>query len=221
MTDEPLDTTVHFGYYSIGSSLVDKVQAIRQYLFHRRFNGAFGDRLRFPSFGIVFFLLFGVVILFILTFAVRPYYRQHRPYDSPTLAIRTGLMAVSLMPLLVVLSEKANLVTLLAVLGHKKLNVFHHWVGWSMFGFNVAHTVPYIVAPLHDGGYAALHKQFYKPGGFKVKESLMLRNLWLLILGQHTGVPAWGLFSGSSSSRCSIFISDSARLFTSRTSSLL
>ena len=59
-------------------------------------------------------------------------------------------MAASLTPLLIALSGKANLVTLLTALGHEELNDFHHWVGWSGFGLNVAHNISFIVAPLHD-----------------------------------------------------------------------
>ena len=81
-------------------------------------------------------------------------------------------MAASLTPLLIALSGKANLVTLLTGLSHEKLNIFHRWVGWFVFGLSVAHTIPFIVAPLHDGGYSALHKQFYKPGSFEVKDDL-------------------------------------------------
>lgn len=125
--------------------------------------------MELPSFGMLAFLLLGVLFLLILTFAVRPYYRQHRGYGSPPLAIRTGLMAASLTPLLVALAGKANVVTFITGLGHEKLNVVHRWVGWSVFGLSVAHTIPFIVAPLRDGGYSALHKQFYKPGSFEVE----------------------------------------------------
>ena len=151
-------------------SFVDKAQALRRYLSYRRFNETIGKRLGLPSLGILAFLLLSVLFLFVLTFAIRPYYRQHRGYGSPPLAVRTGLMAASLTPLLVALSGKANLVTFLTGLSHEKLNFFHRWVGWSVFGLSVAHTVPFIVAPLHDGGYLALHKQFYKPGGFEVSK---------------------------------------------------
>lgn len=164
-------------------SLIDKTQAIRRYLSYRRFHGTLGNRLGLPSFGILAFLLLGVLFLFVLTFVVRPYYRQHRGYGSPPLAVRTGWASASLTPLLVALSGKASMVTLLTGLGPEKLNVFHRWFGWSVFGLSVVHTVPFIVAPLHDEGYSALHKQFYKPGSFEVKEDLIFSKLWLLILG--------------------------------------
>ena len=128
------------------------------------------------------FLLFSVLFLFVLTFAVRPYHLQHRGCGSPPLAIRTGLKAASLMPPLVVSLGKANMVTLLTGLDHEKLNVFHRWFGWSVFGLSVAHTVPFLVAPLHDGGYSALHKQFYKPGSLELKKDPVVLVLWLLIL---------------------------------------
>ena len=154
-------------------SLIEKAQAVRRYISYRRFDGRLGDRLGLPSFGMLAFLLLGVLFLLVLTFAVRPYYRQHRGYGSPPLAIRTGLMAASLTPLLIALSGKANLVTLLTGWVHEKLNVIHRWVGWSVLGLSVAHTIPFIVAPLHDVGYPALHKQFYAPGGFEVRERLI------------------------------------------------
>lgn len=38
----------------------------------------------------------------------------------------------------------------------------------------LAHTVPCLVAPLYDGGYSALHRRFYKPGGFEVKKDTVV-----------------------------------------------
>lgn len=76
-------------------------------------------------------------------------------------------MAASLTPLLIALGGKASMVTLLTGLGHEKLNVFHRWVGWSIFGLSLIPTVPFIVAPLRDGGYATLHMKFYAPGGLR------------------------------------------------------
>lgn len=69
---------------------------------------ALGDRLGFPSFGMLTFPLVSVLFLFILTFVVRPYYRQQRGYGSPPLAVKTRLMAASLTPLLVALIWKSQ-----------------------------------------------------------------------------------------------------------------
>ncbi|KAL8708762.1 MAG: hypothetical protein Q9220_006404 [cf. Caloplaca sp. 1 TL-2023] len=53
------------------------------------------------------------------------------------------------------------------------------WVAFACLALSIAHTVPFLVAPLKDGGYAALHKQFYEPGGF-----------------EYTGTPALAILVG-------------------------
>ena len=145
-----------------------KAVALWRTMAYRRAPGWISDRFGMPSYGMLFFLLLNVLYCCILTFAVRPYYRNHRGYGSPPLAVRTGLMATALTPWLIALSSKVNIVTWLTGIGHEKLNIIHRWMGWLCFGLSVVHTVPFIVAPLKDGGYAALHKQFYKPGGYEV-----------------------------------------------------
>ena len=77
-------------------------------------------------------------------------------------------MAAACTPLIVAMSGKANFITLLTGIGHERLNFVHQWVAYMCLGLSVVHTVPFLVAPLKDGGYAALHRQFYKPGAFEV-----------------------------------------------------
>ena len=145
-----------------------KIVAAARFLSYRRFRGSTSDRLGLPSGGLLALLMISLLFLCILTFAVRPYYRAHRGYGSPPLAIRTGLMAAACTPLLVALSGKVNFITLLTGIGHERLNVLHRWVSYMCLGLSIAHTVPFLVAPLRDGGYAALHRQFYEPGAFEV-----------------------------------------------------
>ena len=151
------------------SHIRSKAVAAWRLIAYRRVPGWLSDRFGLPSIGLLIFFLLSILYLILLTFLVRPYYRQHRGYGSPPLGVRTGLMAVALTPLIVALSGKANIVTLLTGIGHEKLNIVHRWVAWMAFALSIVHTVPFIVAPLHDGGYAALHKQFYKPGGLEVE----------------------------------------------------
>lgn len=140
------------------------------------------NRFGLPSIGMLIFFLLAILYCSILSFAVRPYYREHRGYGSPPIAIRTGLMAVALTPLIIALSGKANLITLLTGISHEKLNIIHRWVAWLCFGLSVVHTVPFIVAPLRDGGYEALHKQYYKPGGFEYTGTPPLAILFGILL---------------------------------------
>ena len=165
-----------------------KCVAAWRYFAYRRVPGWTSETFGLPSLGMLGFLLLAVLYLSILTFAVRPYYRDHRGYGSPPLAVRTGLMAIALTPLIIALSGKANIVTLLTGIGHEKLNVIHRWVGWMCFGLSVVHTVPFIVAPLRDGGYAALHKQFYKPGGYEVNHRSL--SPWYSSADQLCSIPA-------------------------------
>ena len=145
-----------------------KAVAVARYFSYRRFSGRAFDRLGLPSYGLLvaFFLL--ALFFAILTFAVRPYYRQFRGFGSPPLAIRAGLMAIACTPILLALAGKANIITVLTGVSHEKLNVIHRWVAWMCFGLSVVHAIPFIVAPLREGGSAALREQFYSPGGFEV-----------------------------------------------------
>ena len=154
----------------IAARSLNKLKAMVRYVSYRRIPGTVSDQIGMPSAGITILILLFTLYCLILSFAVRPYYRAHRGYGSPPLAIRTGLMATALTPWIVALSGKANLITMLTGIGHEKLNVFHRWVARICLGLSVIHTVPFIVAPLKDGGYAALHKQYYSPGGLEVRQ---------------------------------------------------
>lgn len=143
-------------------------KALVRYISYRRIPGILSDRLGVPSAGIIVLILLFTLYCLLLTFLVRPYYRQHRGYGSPPIGIRTGLMAIALTPWIVALAGKANLITILTGIGHEKLNIIHRWIGRICLLLSVIHTIPFIVAPLRDGGYAALHKAYYEPGGFEV-----------------------------------------------------
>ena len=149
-------------------SIVNKTVAVWRTICYRRYSGRIADALGLPSIGLQLLILGAIVFAAVATFAVRPYYRGHRGYGSPPLAIRTGLIAVALTPIVVALSGKVNIVTLVTGIGYEKLNVLHRWLSYLCFALSVVHTVPFIVAPLKDGGSSALHKQYYKPGGFEV-----------------------------------------------------
>ncbi len=93
---------------SVLRQILSRSLAVGRYFSYRRARGTMFDKLGLPSLGIVVLLLLSVLFVTILTFAVRPYYRGHRGYVSPPLAVRTGLMAATCTPLLVLLSGKQN-----------------------------------------------------------------------------------------------------------------
>lgn len=148
--------------------ITDKSWAVVRSVTYRRFKGPLSDRFGLPSFGILLLLFSTILFVVVATFAITPYYRLHRGFGSPPLAVRTGLMATACTPILVALAGKANIITYLTGIGHEQLNVIHRWVGWIVLALSIVHTVPFLVAPLNDGGYAALKAQFYKPGAYEV-----------------------------------------------------
>ena len=150
-------------------TILDKCQACRRYISYRRWSGRLSNSLGLPSMGMLIFLTIDVAVLAAMSFAIRPYYRERSGYGSPPLGTRGGLMAAALTPLLIALSGKVNPITMMTGIGYEKLNVIHRWVGWMTFGMSVIHTIPFIVAPLKDGGYNALHDQFYAPDSFYVR----------------------------------------------------
>jgi len=78
-----------------------------------------------PSAGALTVLMVSIIVVTCMTFAARPYYREQFGFGSPPIAIRTGVMAYSCVPLLIALAGKANIMTLLTGFSHEKLNIFH------------------------------------------------------------------------------------------------
>ncbi|KAI1441550.1 ferric reductase like transmembrane component-domain-containing protein [Annulohypoxylon stygium] len=161
------------------TTLSHKFLAVCRFINYRHSKGRLSDYFGFPSLGTLGFLVITSLFLLLMTFLVHPYYRGRRGYGSPPLAVRTGLMAQALTPIIVALAGKVNFITMLTGISHEKLNVFHRWVSYMCLFLSIVHTVPFIVQPLRDGGPAALRKQYYKPGGM-----------------EYTGTPPLGILVG-------------------------
>ncbi|KAI0098030.1 ferric reductase like transmembrane component-domain-containing protein [Nemania sp. FL0031] len=157
-------------YSSINATtpfLMRKLQAIGRYMQYKHIPGTTATRFRLPSLAIGIFLAITSLYILLLTFLIRPYYRGRRGFGSPPIAIRSGLMAQALTPLIVALAGKVNIITFLTGISHEKLNILHRWVSYMCLFLSIVHTVPFIVQPLRDGGYTALRAQYYKPGGYE------------------------------------------------------
>ena len=150
-------------------TLLQKAKALIRSITYKRISGSIGDKLGLPSYGVLLFLLVGIVFFAVMTFAQRPYYRLHRGFGSPPLAIRAGLMAIALTPFIVALAGKANFISALTGVSHEKLNVLHRWTSWLCLALSVIHAIPFIVSPLKEGGPPALHRQYFEPGAYEVK----------------------------------------------------
>jgi predicted ferric reductase len=138
-------------------------------VFYRRIRASWPAKLLdFPAdLGTILFLLFTIVFLTALVFAVKPYYRAQIGYGSPPIAIRSGLMAFACVPILVALAGKANIVTFFTGISRERLNVLHRWVAWISFALSLFHALPYFVGSVRNaisGGEAQVEMQFYMYG---------------------------------------------------------
>ena len=107
-----------------------------------------------------------------MTLGPQPYYWPNTKTvsygGSPPIATRSGFMALGLFPFVVLLSSKANWITLVTGISHEKLQVssiyikrdranhrtvkvFHRWTSWAMFVLAIVHTFPFIIVHIGKG----------------------------------------------------------------------
>ncbi|KAJ5090564.1 hypothetical protein N7532_009248 [Penicillium argentinense] len=106
-----------------------------------------------PSLGVVALGLVGVVFFFAMTLGPKPYYwpTDANYGSSPPIATRAGWMALALLPFVLALSLKANMISALTGVPPEKLQVFHHWTSYAMFVLALVHTFPYIIFHIWKG----------------------------------------------------------------------
>ncbi|PNS14053.1 Ferric/cupric reductase transmembrane component 1 [Sphaceloma murrayae] len=121
----------------------------------------------FPSPGVV--LLFMAALAFTMgyCFIPQPYFWESFAYGSPPLSIRAGMLAVALMPWIVALSMKANVITLLTGISHERLNVLHRWLAYLCLTLSIIHTVPFYLSPASDvEGFRIFRSYFPSKNGY-------------------------------------------------------
>lgn len=137
--------------------------AIFRYIFYRPIPSIKirNFELGFPSAAVA--LIFSIALLFVLSycFIPHPLYYATIAYGSPPLAIRAGMIAVAMMPWIIALSMKTNLVSLLTGIGHERLNVLHRWGGYLCLLLSLVHTVPFYLTPVWDEGGLTTFKSYF------------------------------------------------------------
>jgi len=118
-------------------------------------------QIAFPSVGAVAIVSAAFVFVTLYCFIPQPFYYANIAFGSPPLAIRAGMLAVALMPWIVALSMKANLITMLTGIGHERLNVLHRWGGYLCLFLSLIHTIPFYITPVWDQGGLAVFKSFF------------------------------------------------------------
>ncbi|GAB7348101.1 hypothetical protein MBLNU459_g6125t2 [Dothideomycetes sp. NU459] len=118
----------------------------------------------FPSLGAIFVVGAALIFVILYCFVPQPYYWQSIQFGSPPLAIRAGMIAVAMMPWIVALSMKANLISMITGIGHERLNVMHRWLAYLCLILSLIHTIPFYITPVWDQGGLRVFKSYFGNG---------------------------------------------------------
>ncbi|KAL9610914.1 MAG: hypothetical protein Q9167_004392 [Letrouitia subvulpina] len=116
----------------------------------------------FPAPGTIVIVSAAFIFVTLYSFVPQPLYYASIAFGSPPLAIRAGMLAVAMMPWIVALSMKANLITFLTGIGHERLNVLHRWGGYICLFLSLVHTIPFYISPAWDQGGLQVFKNYFR-----------------------------------------------------------
>ncbi|KAI9838998.1 MAG: hypothetical protein M1819_004206 [Sarea resinae] len=117
-----------------------------------------------PSLGVIFVVSAAFIFVTLYTFIPQPYYYQTIRFGSPPLAIRSGMIAVAMMPWIIATSMKANLISLLTGIGHERLNVLHRWGGYICLFLSLIHMIPFYVQPVWKDNGMLIFRPLFSNG---------------------------------------------------------
>lgn len=100
---------------------------------------------------LVFFAAMTFVLLYV--FIPQPLYWRSIRFGAPPVTVRSGMLALSMLPWIIALSMKANLISLITSIAHERLNVLHRWAAYLFLLLSLIHTIPFY---LHNGDGAEL-----------------------------------------------------------------
>lgn len=106
--------------------------------------------LTFPPLGVVALITTAVAFVLCYSFVPQPLYWQSMRFGAPPIAVRSGMLAVAMMPWIVALSMKANFITMMTGIGHERLNVLHRWAAYICLLLSLIHTIPFYIQPIWD-----------------------------------------------------------------------
>lgn len=141
---------------------------------HRKFRA-----IVFPPLSVLFIGFAGVAFSLLYTFVPQPLFWQSIEYGSPPVAIRSGMMAVALLPWVVATAMKANIISVITGIGHERLNVLHRWGAYLMLLLSLIHTVPFYTVT-RERGYATF-EQLLRRDGVSIYGTGMLIDFVLMV----------------------------------------
>ncbi|EEP79659.1 conserved hypothetical protein [Uncinocarpus reesii 1704] len=138
-----------------------------------------------PPLAAIVIVSFALIFVTLYSFLPQPLFYKSIKDGSPPLAIRAGMIAVSLVPWIVALSMKANLISMLTGIGHERLNVLHRWAGYICMFLALVHMIPFYITPVWEDGALELFRQFIK-GDFYIYGSGLAALVPLGVLCLHS-----------------------------------
>ncbi|KZF20912.1 metalloreductase-like protein transmembrane component [Xylona heveae TC161] len=115
-----------------------------------------------PSLAVTALVAAALIFVPLYCFLPRPLYYASIAFGSPPLAIRAGMIAIAMVPWIIGLSMKANLISFITGIGHERLNVLHRWGGYLCLFLSLVHTIPFYIQPVWDQGGMAVWGSFFK-----------------------------------------------------------
>ncbi|KAK0733671.1 ferric reductase like transmembrane component-domain-containing protein [Lasiosphaeria miniovina] len=120
-------------------------------------------RFTFSSVAVLFSVFVALSFVTIFSFLQQPLYWQSIRFGSPPLAIRSGMIAVSMTPWIVATSTKANILSFITGIGPERLNVFHRWLSYLCLFMSLVHTVPFYIQPVWEDGGMDVFSAIFPP----------------------------------------------------------
>lgn len=90
-------------------------------------------------------------------------------------------MAIAMLPFIIALGMKWNMVSLVTGVGHEKLNVLHRWLSLLFAALSLIHAIPFIVEPVKEGGWALCKEKFMSHPTYWNGVGAMVCLFWLCV----------------------------------------
>jgi hypothetical protein len=122
----------------------------------------------FPPLGVIVIVFAGLSFSILYTFVPQPLFWDSIQFGSPPVAIRSGMLAVALIPWIVAAAMKANLISFVTGIGHERLNVLHRWGAYLCLVLSLIHTIPFYITPVWDAEGLSQFKNMFQNQHFYV-----------------------------------------------------
>lgn len=124
--------------------------------------------IEFPSLSVIVIVLLALLLGILYSTVPQPLFWGSIAYGAPPLAVRSGMLAVALLPWIVALAMKANLISLVTGISHERLNVLHRWAAYICLVLSILHTVPFYITPFWERGARHNFEALFHQQGFYV-----------------------------------------------------